>query len=371
MTIPFLTLARQVVGLRAELDGALAAVVDSQGFANGPAVAGFEQELARYLGVREVVAVNSGTSALHAALLCAGVGPGDEVITVAHTWISTVWAVSYVGAKPVLVDVDPLTCGLDPRCAERAIGPRTRAILPVHLYGHPADLGPILELGARHGIPVVEDCAQSVGARYRGRPTGSFGRVNATSFYPGKNLGAFGEGGAVLTDDPGIAARARRLRDHAQDGRHNHVELGFNWRMDGFQGAVLSVKLAHLDRWNARRGEIARRYLEGLAGTPGLTLPRPQPWADPIWHIFPVYHDRRDALRSALDERGVQTGVHYPRPVHLQPAYASLGLGPGALPVSERLARTEISLPMFPELTDEEADAVVAAVRDACRGLAL
>lgn len=368
--IPFLTLARQVAGLRAELDRALGAVVDAQGFANGPAVAAFETELARYLGVREVVAVNSGTSALHAALLCAGVGRGDEVITVAHTWISTVWAISYAGAKPVLLDVDPLTCGLDPRQVERAMSPRTRAILPVHLYGHPVDLDPILELGARHGVPVIEDCAQSVGARYKGRQTGTFGRVNATSFYPGKNLGAFGEGGAVMTDDAALAARARRLRDHAQDGRHNHVELGFNWRMDGIQGAVLSVKLAHLDRWNARRREIARRYLEGLAGAPGLTLPSPQPWADPIWHIFPVYHERRDALRSALDARGVQTGVHYPRPVHLQPAYASLGLGPGALPVSETLARTEVSLPMFPELTDDETDAVVAAVRDTCRNLA-
>ena len=368
--IPFLTLSRQVAGLRDELDRALDAVVDEQGFANGPAVGAFERELAVYLGVREVIAVNSGTSALHAALLCAGVGPGDEVITVAHTWISTVWAVSYVGARPVLVDVDPLTCGLDPRLVERAIGPRTRAILPVHLYGHPVDLDPVLALGGRHGIPVIEDCAQSVGARYRGRPTGGFGRVNATSFYPGKNLGAFGEGGAVMTDDPALAARARRLRDHAQDGRHNHVEVGFNWRMDGLQGAVLSVKLRHLDRWNARRREIAARYLDGLAGTPGLELPRPQPWAEPIWHIFPVYHERRDALRAALEERGVQTGVHYPRPVHLQPAYAGLGLGPGALPVSERLARTEVSLPMFPELTDAEADAVVGAVRDACGGLA-
>ncbi len=369
MTIPFLTLARQVAGLRAELASALEAVVDSQGFANGPAVAAFEQELARYLGVREVVAVNNGTSALHAALVAAGVGPGDEVITVAHTWISTAWAVSYVGAKPVFVDVDPATCGIDAGWIEKALGPRTRAILPVHLYGHPVDLDPVLELAARHGIPVIEDCAQSIGARYKGRMTGGFGLVNATSFYPGKNLGAFGEAGAVLTDDAGIAARVRRLRDHAQDGRHNHVELGFNWRMDGFQGAVLSVKLQHLERWNARRAEIARFYLTGLAGLAGLTLPRPQPWAEPIWHIFPVYHERRDALRAALDERGVETSVHYPRPVHLQPAYAHLGLGPGAFPVSEQLARSEISLPMFPELTDGEAERVVRAVREACRSV--
>jgi dTDP-4-amino-4,6-dideoxygalactose transaminase len=320
--------------------------------------------------VREVVALNSGTSALHAALICAGVSAGDEVITVAHTWISTVWAVSYVGAKPVLVDVEARTCGLDPALLEKAVTKRTRAIVPVHLYGHPVDLEPILETAARHGIPVIEDCAQSVGARYKGRMTGALGLVNATSFYPGKNLGAFGEGGAVTTNDVEIAARARRLRDHAQDGRHNHVELGFNWRMDGFQGAVLSVKLAHLDRWNARRTVIARRYLEGLAGVRGLTLPTPQPWADPIWHIFPVFHERREDLRAALEQRGVQTSVHYPRPVHLQPVYAPLGLGPGSLPVSEHLARTEISLPMFPELTDEEADAVVRALRDACGSLA-
>ena len=332
-------------------------------------MAAFERQLAEFLDVREVVALNTGTSALHAALVCAGVSAGDEVVTVAHTWISTVWAVSYVGARPVLVDVDAATCGLDPRLLEKAITPRTRAIVPVHLYGHPVDLDPILEIASRHGIPVIEDCAQSVGARYRGRRTGGFGLMNATSFYPGKNLGALGEGGAVMTNDPALAARARRLRDHAQEGRHNHVELGFNWRMDGLQGAALSVKLPHLDAWNARRREIAQRYLAGLAGLPGLTLPSPQPWAEPIWHIFAVFHPRRDALRKALEERGVQTGVHYPRPVHRQPVYASLGLGEGSLPVSERLAATEVSLPMFPELTDAEVETVISAVGEACRSV--
>jgi dTDP-4-amino-4,6-dideoxygalactose transaminase len=370
MSIPFLTLARQVAELRPELTHALEAIVDTQAFASGPAVAAFEQELARYVGVREVVALNSGTSALHAALICAGVGPGDEVVSVAHTWISTVWAVSYVGAKPVLVDVDADTCGLDPKLLERAISSRTRAILPVHLYGHPADLDPILEIAARRGIPVIEDCAQSIGARYKGRMTGAFGRVNATSFYPGKNLGAFGEGGAVLTDDPELAARARRLRDHAQDGRHNHVELGFNWRLDGFQGAVLSIKLKNLDAWNTRRKEIAARYLEGMAGLPGLTIPTRHDWADPIWHIFPVFHDKRDEMRQRLEGKGVQTGVHYPRPVHLQPAYKHLGLAQGALPLSERLAGTEISLPMFAELTDPQVDEVIKAVAAVAKELA-
>lgn len=369
MTIPFLTLERQTAALRGELEGALRGVLDTQGFANGPAVAEFERQLAAYLDVAEVVALNTGTSALHAALLCAGVSAGDEVVTVAHTWISTVWAVSYVGARPVLVDVDAATCGLDPRLLEAAITPRTRAILPVHLYGHPVDLDPILEIAARRGVPVIEDCAQAVGARYKGRRAGGFGLVNATSFYPGKNLGALGEGGAVMTNDAAIAARARRLRDHAQQGRHHHVELGFNWRMDGLQGAALSVKLPHLDAWNARRRAIAARYLEGLAGLPGLALPTPQPWAESIWHIFPAFHPRRDVLRQALEARGVQTGVHYPRPVHLQPVYAALGLREGSLPVSERLAATEVSLPMFPELTDAEVGAVIEAVRDACRSV--
>lgn len=370
MSIPFLSLREQTAGLKSEVLSAIGEVLDTQGFANGPSVAAFEAQLAGMLGVREVVALNSGTSALHAALLCAGVGPGDEVVTVAHTWISTVWAISYVGARPVFVDVDPATSGMDPAQVERALTARTRAILPVHLYGQPVDLEPILELGRRRGIPIIEDCAQALGARHRGRPVGTLGRVNATSFYPGKNLGAFGEGGALITDEPELAARARRLRDHAQDGRHNHVELGFNWRMDGIQGAVLSVKLPHLAAWNARRAELAARYLEGLAGAPGLTLPATHAWSERIWHVFGVFHDRRDALREALEARGVQTGVHYPRPVHLQPAYAHLGLGRGTLPVSEQLADTEVSLPLFPELTDAQADEVIAATIDACEELA-
>jgi dTDP-4-amino-4,6-dideoxygalactose transaminase len=232
------------------------------------------------------------------------------------------------------------------------------------------DLDPILEVARRRGVPVIEDNAQALGARYKGRAVGTLGGVNATSFYPGKNLGAFGEGGAVLTDDAQAAARVRRLRDHAQEGRHNHVEVGFNWRMDGVQGAVLSVKLKRLAAWNARRGAIAARYLSGLAGTPGLTLPVRHAWAEPIWHVFSVFHPQREALRTALEERGVQTGMHYPRPVHLQPAYAHLGLRPGALPVTERLASTQLSLPMYPELTDTQVDAVIAATRDACVELA-
>jgi dTDP-4-amino-4,6-dideoxygalactose transaminase len=368
--IPFVTLARQVQALRPRLMEAIAQVVDEQGFANGPAVARFEAALAEYVGVRHVVALNSGTSALHAALLCAGVSPGDEVITVAHTWVSTAWAVSYVGATPRFVDIDPRTCGMDPQALAAAVSGRARAILPVHLYGQPVELQPILDVAERNGIPVIEDAAQAIGARYRGRRVGSFGRVSATSFYPAKNLGAFGEGGALITDDPEIALRAARLRDHAQAGRHHHVELGFNWRMDGIQGAVLGVKLPLLDTWNGRRREIARRYRAALEGLPRLSTLAGLPDSEPIWHVFPVFHPERDALRDRLAERGVQCGLHYPTPVHLQPAYARLGLRRGALPHTEAAAASELSLPMFPELTDEEVERVLEAVQAATRELA-
>jgi dTDP-4-amino-4,6-dideoxygalactose transaminase len=367
--VPFLSLREQTAALKPEIMAALERVVDTQGFANGPAVEVFEKAFARYLGVKEVVAVNSGTSALHAALLCAGVRPGDDVVTVSHTWISTVWAISYVGATPVFCDIDPETCGMDPAKLERCLTPKAKAVLPVHLYGQPVDLDPILEVAQRKGIPVIEDCAQSMGAKYKGRMTGSLGLVNATSFYPGKNLGAFGEGGAVITDDPDIASRTRRLRDHAQQVRHHHVEIGFNWRMDGFQGAVLSVKLPHLDGWNARRRHIAARYHKALSGRRGLRLLPNHAWCEPIWHIYPVFHDRRDELRSRLEARGIQTGVHYPRPVHLQPAYGHLGLDQGSLPLAEQAAKTEISLPMFPELSDDSVELVIDALVAVCREL--
>jgi dTDP-4-amino-4,6-dideoxygalactose transaminase len=364
--VPFMSLREQTEALRPQMLEALAKVVDTQGFANGPAVAAFEKELAAWLGVKEVVAVNSGTTALHAALIVAGVRPGDEVVTVSHTWISTAWAVSYAGATPVFADIEERTAGMDPADLAKKITPRTKAILPVHLYGSPVDMDPILEIGTRHGIPVIEDCAQSIGARYKGRYTGTFGLVNATSFYPGKNLGAYGEGGAVMTDDAALAARVRRLRDHAQDGRHNHVELGFNWRLDGFQGAVLSVKLPHLAGWNARRREIAARYQKELVQISRLGG---HPEAELIWHIFPVFHRKRDELRQRLEAKGVQTGVHYPTPVHLQPAYAHLGVAKGSLPVAEMAAACEVSLPMYPELTDVQVDQVVRAVNDVCKDL--
>ena len=370
MTIPFLSLRDQTVALKSKVLEAFEQVIDGQGFANGPAVAAFEKKFASYLGVREVVCVNNGTTAVHAALLGVGVRPGDDVLTVSHTWISTVWAVSYCGANPLFCDIDPGTCGMDPAQIERRLTPKTKAILPVHLYGQPVDLDAIREIARRKGIAVVEDAAQSIGATYKGRQTGGFGLASATSFYPGKNLGAWGEGGAVMTDDSEIAARIRRLRDHAQAARHHHTELGFNWRMDGLQGAVLSIKLDLLDTWNERRRQIAEKYRAAFAGLPGLRLLPSHAWAEPIWHIFPVFHEKRDALRDALERHGVSTGVHYPTPVHLQPAYAHLGLARGALPQSERIASEEVSLPMFAELADGQVEEVIRAVEAACHELA-
>ncbi len=369
--VPFLSLKEQTAALRSQFLEAIAGVVDTQGFANGPAVAAFEQQLSRYLGGADVVAVNTGTTSLHAALITAGVKPGDEVITTPLTWISTSWAISYCGATPVFVEVDERTAQIDTAQIEGKITPKTKAILPVHLYGMPANLDALTQLSQRHNIPLIEDCAQSVGAKYRGKHTGTFGLVNATSFYPGKNLGAFGEGGACFTSNAEIAARIRSLRDHAQSGRHNHVEIGYNWRMDGIQGAVLSIKLTKLDEWNNRRKQIGARYLKELAGLSGLRMLQTTEHADPIWHIFPVFYARRDELRANLEKRGVATGVHYPTPVHLQPAYAYLGKQKGAFPIAERLGATEVSLPMFPEMTDAQVDKVVAEVRAAVQELPL
>lgn len=368
--IPFLSLKEQTDALKAEVLSAIEKVIDSQGFANGPAVEAFEKKLASFLGCKEVVCVNSGTTSLQAALIACGVKGGDDVLTVSHTWISTAWAISYVNARPVFCDIDPMTCGLDPKQLEKKLTTKTKAILPVHLYGQPVDLDPIMEFAESKGLPIIEDTAQAIGAKYKGKRVGTFGTVNATSFYPGKNLGAWGEGGACMTDDADLAARIRRLRDHAQQGRHNHTEIGFNWRLDGFQGAVLSIKLDHLDAWNARRRAIADKYLTAFEGLPGVRVLPKHAWSEAIWHIFPIFHDKRDEFRAALEKQRVQSGVHYPKPVHLQPAYAHLGLAPGSLPNAEKAAATEISLPMFPELTDAQADAVIAAVKAVAAELA-
>ncbi len=365
--VPMLDLRVQYSRVREELLRALQEVADSTTYVLGPKVAEFERAFAAYVGAKHCVGVNSGTSALHLALLGAAVGPGDEVITVPMTFIATSWAVSYVGATPVYVDVDPVTYTMDPEQVERRLTPRTKAILPVHLYGQTADLAPLLEISRRHGVPLIEDAAQAHGAEYRGRRAGTFGLAGCFSFYPGKNLGALGEGGAVVTDDDGIAARLRALRDHAQAQRYHHEELGFNYRMDALQGAVLGVKLRHLERWTEARRFLAERYRKHLANLP-LQLPAERPGGRHVWHLFVALHPERDRVRRELEARGVQTGLHYPIPLHLQKAYAHLGHQEGDFPVAERVGRECLTLPLFPEMTIRQQDAVIAALRDVLAG---
>lgn len=368
MKVPFVDLTSQLASIRPEVDRAVAEVLDRGAFVLGPGVAEFEEQFAPATGRRHAIGVNSGTSALHLALLAAGVGPGDEVVTTPHTWISTTWAISYVGATPVFADVDPVTGNLDPAAVEAVLTDRTRAILPVDLYGHPAPLVELERLAADRGVALVEDAAQSHLATLDGRPAGSFGTLGCFSFYPGKNLGAVGEGGAVVTDDDELAARVRRLRDHAQDGRHHHVEVGYNYRMEGLQGAVLTVKLRHLQEWTDARRRAAARYAELLADVEQVTLPGVAEGVAPAWHLYPVRVADRDTVAQKLAEAGIATGVHYPTPVHLQPAYEHLGHGPGSFPNAEQYAATCLSLPMFPELTAEQQEHVATQLRSAVGG---
>jgi dTDP-4-amino-4,6-dideoxygalactose transaminase len=360
MSVPFLDIKAQNRSIWPELQDALDGVTTQAQFILGPAVERFEKAFAAYLRQKHCVGLNNGTSALHMALLACDVGPGDEVITTPHTWISTSWAISYVGAKPVYVDIDPSTYNIDPSLIERAITPRTKAILPVHLYGQACDMDALCGIARKHGLLLIEDVAQAHGATFAGQRVGSFGKISCFSFYPGKNLGAFGESGAVTTDDETLAERIRGLRDHAQAGRHHHVEVGYNTRMEGIQGAVLEVKLRHLDNWNAARARLVRRYNELLADVPGIQLPAPPPPGAHVWHLFVVLvrGTERADLQQELAERGVATGVHYPTLVPMQPAYAHLGHVPGNFPVAEDVARRCLSLPMFAEMEDGQIEYV-------------
>ena len=365
LTVPFLDIASENRSIWEELQQAIDQVATQAAFILGPAVERFEGSFAAYLGAKHCVGLNNGTSALHLALQACDIGPGDEVITTPHSWISTTWAISYVGATPVFVDIDPVTYTLDPAQVERAITPRTRAILPVHLYGQAADLGPLVEISERHNLLLIEDAAQAHGAFYAGKRVGKLGRIGCFSFYPGKNLGAFGEAGAIVTDDEHLAKRIRRLRDHAQDGRHRHVEIGHNARMEGIQGAVLDVKLRHLDGWNAARAQHARRYRELLAGLPHLQLPdSPRPEGH-VWHLFVVLVSgvERGWLQNQLAAHGVATAVHYPTPIPYQPAYAHLGHTPGDFPVAEDVMGRCLSLPMFAGLGDEQVEFVAETMK--------
>lgn len=360
--IPFVDLRAQYDSIQAELDAAVLGVLRSGAFILGPEVAAFEREFADYTGAAQAIGVNTGTSALHLALLAAGIGDGDEVITVPCTFVATVAAIRYTGARPVFIDVDPVTLTMDPAQIEGAITARTRAILPVHLYGQPADLDPILEIAKRRGLTVIEDAAQAHGAEYKGRRVGSIGDLGCFSFYPGKNLGAAGEGGMVVTNNPDYAHAIRVLRDWGQEEKYKHAVRGYNYRLEGIQGAVLRVKLRHLETWTEARRAHAARYSAALADA-GVRTPVEAAWARHVYHVYAIRTAQRDALQRDLQARGVSTGIHYPIPVHLQRAHADLGYRRGQFPVSEQAADEVLSLPMFAELTDAQIEAVAAAVK--------
>ncbi|MEU1804215.1 DegT/DnrJ/EryC1/StrS family aminotransferase [Streptomyces sp. NPDC019937] len=367
MDVPFLNLRAAYLELKRDIDAATGRVLDSGRYLLGPELAAFETEWAAYCGARHCVAVGSGCDALELALRAMDIGPGDEVIVPAHTFAATWLAVSATGAEPVAVEPEPATFTLDPERVEAAIISRTRAILPVHLYGHPADLAALSEVAERHGVRILEDAAQAHGAQAYGRRVGAWS-TTAFSFYPGKNLGGFGDGGAVVTDDAELAERVRLLRNYGSREKYRHEIRATNSRLDELQAAVLRVKLAHLDAWTERRAAVAARYLDGLAGLDGpdgLVLPRPAPWAEPVWHLFVIRSADRSALRERLAAAGVETLIHYPVPVHRSEAYAGSRQAARAQPVAERLAREVLSLPMGPHLSDDAVTAVIEAVRSA------
>ena len=361
MTVPLVDLKQQYLKIKPEILDAVAKVFESTQFVLGQEVTAFEEEFAHYCGARYGIAVNTGTSALHLALLATGVGPGDEVITVPFTFVATTAAIVYCGARPVFIDIDPMTYTMDPGLIEAAITPRTKAILPVHLYGHPADMRPIQEIARRHGLAVIEDAAQAHGADYFGARVGSLGDLACFSFYPGKNLGAYGEGGMVTTNNPEFARTIRMLRDWGAETKYDHVLKGFNYRMEGVQGAILRVKLRYLEQWTEARRAVAREYAAKLAEC-ALPLPTEAPGRRHVFHIYGVRSRQRRDLIEALRQRGIQTGIHYPTPVHLLPAYADLNYRLGDFPVSEEIASQEVSLPMFPELTSAQIATVTESV---------
>lgn len=360
--IPLVDLTTQYRSIKPEIDAAVLRVLDEGQYALGPAVSRFERAFASYCGARDAVGVNSGTSALHLALLAIGVKPGDEVITVPFTFVATVAAIEYAGARPVFVDVEESYYTMDPGQLEAAITPRTKAVVPVHLYGQPADMDPILEVAARHGLTVVEDACQAHGAEYLGRRCGSVGALGCFSFYPTKNLGASGEGGAVVTSDPTLAARIRLLRSWGEETRYVHAVRGFNYRMDAIQGAILEVKLQHLDAWTDARSAHAASYARCLQDTTA-AVPLARGDGRHVYHVYVVRVPHRDVVRARLADAAVQTGVHYPVPLHLQPAYRDLGYTRGDFPVAERLAGEVLSLPMFPELTDQQIEIIAGIIR--------
>jgi dTDP-4-amino-4,6-dideoxygalactose transaminase len=363
MKINFLDLKSQYISIKSEIDEAIGRVIGTSSFILGPAVAKFEEEFAKFCGCEEAIGVNSGTSALFLALKAWDIGPGDEVITAANTFIATVAAIIYTGAKPILVDVDPVNRNIDTNLIEKAITSGTRVIIPVHLYGRMAAMDKINQIASQHNLIVLEDACQAHGAAFKGQPAGSFGLAGAFSFYPGKNLGAYGEGGAVVTSDKELARKIRMLRDHGSERKYYHDMIGYNARMDGIQGAVLGVKLKYLEKWNKERNRVAARYREALKGVPIGLLSEEADYYQ-VYHLFVIETDRRDALQQFLSDSGIPTLIHYPIPIHKQKAFVNAGFEPGDLPVTERLAGQILSLPIYPELADEQIDYVASKIRE-------
>jgi dTDP-4-amino-4,6-dideoxygalactose transaminase len=359
--VAFVDLYKQHQEIEEELMEVFRRVLQKSSFILGPEVVAFEQAFASYIGSAECIAVNNGTTALQLVIEALEVGPGDEVITVANTFIATAEAISAVGARPVFVDADPVSYTMDPQLVEAAITPRTKAILPVHLYGQSADLNALMAIAKRHNLYLVEDACQSHGATYKGKRVGGFGIAGCFSFYPGKNLGCLGEGGSIVTNDANLAQKMRMLRDHGSVKKYEHSVPGYNFRLEGLQGGFLNVKLKKLDKWNARRREVAQRYQQLLADA-SIGLPTEMGWGEHVYHLYVIQADDREALRKSLNDAGIETGLHYPVPLHLQAAYKDLGYEKGAFPVSEHLSSHILSLPMHPYMTDAEVERVAAVV---------
>jgi dTDP-4-amino-4,6-dideoxygalactose transaminase len=354
MNVPFLDLKAQYATIKDEIHAAVGDVMQNTAFAGGPFVAKFEQAFAQFCGTKHAIGVGNGTDALWLSLLAIGIGPGDEVITVPDTFIATAEAISYCGAKPVFVDVDEKTYNMNPARFEAAITPKTKAVIPVHLFGQTVEMDPILAIAKAHGLHLIEDACQAHGAQYKGRNAGSMGITGCFSFYPGKNLGAYGEAGAIVTNDDAVAGRIRVFRDHGQAKKYHHDVIGWNARMDGIQGAVLSVKLKYLPDWNEARRAHAREYTRLLSDVKQVITPCESDDKKHVFHIYAIRIKERDRLMAFLGDKGISCGIHYPVPVHLQKAYEGLGLSEGSFPVAERCAAEFLSLPMFPELTSEQ-----------------
>ncbi|MFP4369720.1 MAG: DegT/DnrJ/EryC1/StrS family aminotransferase [Candidatus Kapaibacterium sp.] len=366
MKIPFIDLKAQYDSIKDEIGPAIQSVIDRTAFAGGPETELFEKKYADYIGTNYCTGVNSGTSALHLALLALGIGKGDEVITAPNTFIATCWAISYTGAKPVFADIDPLNLNIDPDKIEEKITDNTKAIIPVHLCGQSAELEPILKIAKKHGLKLLEDAAQAHGSKYNGHKCGTFGDAACFSYYPGKNLGAYGEGGAIVTNDPELDERIKMLRNHGQREKHLHEFIGYNCRMDGIQAAVLNVKLKYIDEWNEKRRGAAKLYDSLLKDIAGLRLYTEQKYAYHVYHLYQIGFEtkkERDIMAEHLNSKGIATGMHYPVPVHLQKAYGHLGYKKGDFPETEKMADCNLTLPIYPEISNEQIEYVAENIR--------